>query len=67
MTGLKTVRVQAAGAGSSLRLNLPRAWTDALEIEPGQQVELEFDDVLVVVPRRSPQAERVLRGMAEVG
>lgn len=59
------MRVQPAGAGESRRLNLPKAWTDALSLKPGDVVEVLFDDVLVVIPRSGPQAERVRAALAE--
>jgi hypothetical protein len=66
MTGVRKVRVQPSGAGDSRRLNLPKAWTDALQLKPGDVVDVLFDDVLVVIPHPSPQAGRVRHAMAEV-
>ena len=65
MSGRTTVRVQAAGVGTARRLNLPKSWTDSLGLQPGQRVDLLFDDVLVVVARPSRQAERVSAALEE--
>ena len=47
-------------------LHLPLSWCDGLGLEKGDRVDLVFDDVLVVIPRKTPQADRVRRAMAEV-
>lgn len=67
MPALQHARIQPGGGPRSRRLNLPRSWTDALGLKPGDSVELAFDDVLLVIPRRSPQADRVRRALAEEG
>jgi antitoxin component of MazEF toxin-antitoxin module len=51
--------------GNSIRLGLPKLWVDALGLRAGDEVELTFDELLVVVPRVSAQADRVLRAMRE--
>jgi bifunctional DNA-binding transcriptional regulator/antitoxin component of YhaV-PrlF toxin-antitoxin module len=65
MPAIQLARIQPGGGPRGRRLNLPKSWTDALGLEPGDTVELAFDDVLLVIPRRSPQSERVRRAMAE--
>lgn len=46
-----------------LRLGLPVVWTRALGLKPGDSVEVLFDDVLLVIPVSSRQADRVRRAM----
>jgi antitoxin component of MazEF toxin-antitoxin module len=49
--------------GESIRLGLPKIWVDALGLKGGDAVEIAFDELLVVVPRKSAQADRVLKAM----
>lgn len=65
MPAATRVKIQAAGIGTSRRVNLPKSWTDALGLEPGNVVDLVFDDVLVVVARPSKQAARVRAALEE--
>ena len=64
MTGLSNRRVLGTEA-TGLRMTFPTAWARALGLRPGDSIEVLFDDVLVVIPRPSPQADRVRRAMAE--
>jgi hypothetical protein len=57
---------EVSGTGAKL-LHIPKAFSEGNELRKGQRVELVFDDVLIVIPRPSPQADRVRRAMAEVG
>ncbi len=52
---------------SALRMTFPAPWARVLGLKPGQTVEVLFDDILVVIPRPGPQADRVRKAMAEVG
>lgn len=52
--------------GQGVRLGIPKLYAEAMGMKKGEKVEVFFDDVLVVVPRKSAQADRVLRAMREV-
>lgn len=52
---------------SGFRLTFPAAWARAIGLKPGDLVEVLYDDVLLVIPRPGPQADRVRRAMAEEG
>jgi hypothetical protein len=49
--------------GGGIRTSVPKLWADALSLKAGDRVDLLFDEVLVVIPRPSKQAERVRRAM----
>lgn len=52
--------------GKSTRLGLPKVWTATLGLSGGDQVEIAFDEtLLLVIPRRSARAERMLQFMTE--
>lgn len=57
---------EVAGSGGKL-LHIPKAYIDGNNLHKGDVVELLFDDVLVLIPWPSPQADRVRRAMAEEG
>jgi hypothetical protein len=46
-------------------MTLPVDWVRALGLHAGDRLEIHYDDVLLAVPRQSPQAERVRRAFAE--
>lgn len=50
-------------AKGAILLNVPKAYSTGLGLEGGEQVTLLLGEVLVVVPRPSPQADRVRRAM----
>ncbi len=50
----------------TLRIGMPKIWTDAMNLKKGTKVDVVFDEILVVVPKKSAQAERVLKAMREV-
>jgi hypothetical protein len=55
-------------AADGLRTSLPMVWVRAWGLSPGERCEIAFDEVLVLIPeraRKSAQAARVLRAMAE--
>jgi len=66
MVAETTHRIGSSGSPRSRVLHLPLSWCDGLGLEKGDRVDLVFDDVLVVIPRKTPQADRVRRAMAEV-
>ena len=49
--------------GSGARIGLPKLWVDSLGLRPGDEVELVFDEIVLVIPRRSAQANRVRKAM----
>lgn len=49
--------------GSGARIGIPKIWIDALGLHPGEEVEVVFDEVLLIIPRRTRQAERVRKAM----
>lgn len=51
--------------GASMRIGIPKVWADALGLRPGDCLDGFFDEVLVLVPRKSAQADRVLKAMRE--
>ena len=63
MIGRKTKAIYRDG--DSVRIGLPKVWVEALGLKPGDRVEAFFDEILVLVPRKSAQSERVLRAMRE--
>jgi len=52
--------------GESTRLGLPKVWTNSLGLSPGDEVELVFNEIgLLVIPKRSSGSERIVRAMRE--
>jgi hypothetical protein len=64
MVAMREAKVGQVGRGAKV-LHLPKSWVDGVGIRAGQLVELVFDDILVVIPRPSRQADRVRRAMEE--
>lgn len=54
------------GSDGTVRVGVPKVWSDAMGLKKGDVVEVVFDDILVVIPQMCPQAERVLKAMREV-
>jgi antitoxin component of MazEF toxin-antitoxin module len=65
MVALKSARIGEVGSTGAKLLRLPKAWVDGVGIRKGQEVEILFDDVLLVIPKSSAQALRVRRAMEE--
>jgi bifunctional DNA-binding transcriptional regulator/antitoxin component of YhaV-PrlF toxin-antitoxin module len=65
MAGSATRRVLGDEV-TGLRITLPSAWTRAMHLRAGDQLEILYDDVLLAIPRPGPQAKRVREAMAEV-
>lgn len=49
----------------TMRIGMPKVWTDAMCLKKGNKVEVVFDEILVVIPKKSAQAERVLKAMQD--
>ena len=60
-----TRKVTDVGDGEAFRVTPPKMWADAVGLKGGKKVTMVFDEVLVLIPRRSAQAERVLAAMRE--
>lgn len=63
--GKTTRKVMASGTGDGRVLSLPVQWARFLGLVPHTEVDVYYDDVLIVVPRKSAQAERLLKAMSE--
>ncbi len=59
----RAVRSLYVGSAHDLRFGVPTLWAQAMGLKPGQRVEVLFDEVLVLVPRKSSQAQRVIKAM----
>ncbi|MGP8019211.1 MAG: hypothetical protein ACLPP2_07780 [Thermoplasmata archaeon] len=67
MPGKTSIRVGEVGSGAKI-VHLPVAWTRAVGLVKGTEVEFFFDDVGVILPNpTSPQARRVLAALREKG
>jgi len=67
MVALTRHRIGSSGKVSARVLHLPLAFCEGVGLAKGQVVEILYGDVLVVIPRPSPHAERVRLAMAEAG
>jgi bifunctional DNA-binding transcriptional regulator/antitoxin component of YhaV-PrlF toxin-antitoxin module len=65
MAGVTTRKILGDSA-TGLRITLPSAWTRAMNLRAGDSIEVQYDDVLLAIPRPGPQAERVRQAMEEV-
>ena len=66
MASLHRFKIAGDRAGRYFRLTVPVEWARGHRLRVSSVVDVwAADDVLVVVPRRSPQTDRVLRAIRE--
>lgn len=51
--------------GQGGRIGVPKVFLDGMGLRHGDKVEVYYDDVLVIVPKKTAQSERVLAAMRE--